>query len=68
MKWLSAVIVSLASLSAYAQPESGTKSTTNSYPRFTRESTEDLSVQTLTDHQTGCRYCSQPSLCNGSPL
>jgi hypothetical protein len=56
MKWLPAVVVALASLSAYAQPESGPKSTANSYPRFTRESTEDLSIQTLTDHQTGCRY------------
>jgi Family of unknown function (DUF6440) len=56
MKWLPAVVVAVASLSAYAQPESDPKSTTNSYPRFTRESTEDLSVQTLTDYQTGCRY------------
>jgi Family of unknown function (DUF6440) len=56
MKWLPIVIAALATASAYAQPENDPKSTTNSYPRFTRESTEDLSIQTLTDHRTGCRY------------
>jgi hypothetical protein len=56
MKWLPVVIAILASMSAHAQSEGGPKSTANSYPRFTRESTEDLSIQTLTDHQSGCRY------------
>ncbi len=59
MKCLTACMAILIATSAHAQtaqPANATPASGDEYPRFTRDTTEDLSINVVTDRQTGCRY------------
>lgn len=59
MKYLFACMAVLIAQGAHAQtapvaPVAAPSS--DEYPRFTRDTTEDLSINVVTDRETGCKY------------
>lgn len=49
-------MTALITLNATAQTSPASSPSGDEYPRFTRDTTEDLSINVVTDRATGCRY------------
>lgn len=56
IKAMLVTVATLAAVTVHAPNEQPAPAAESAYPRFVRDTTDDLKLQIVTDHKTGCRY------------